>query len=124
MPIQDYLCRDCNRVYEFLYPTSDDPRRPRCPRCGAEGLERRMAQFAFVRGGKNPLAAIPKPREGDAAPEAPEPVDAAPERDPGLYKLWEHSDDPGAPAGDAMPRPRRRLRVTETGEQAPRDAER
>ncbi|MCB0217196.1 MAG: zinc ribbon domain-containing protein [Caldilineae bacterium] len=123
MPIQDYWCRDCNRVYEFLYPTSDDPRQPRCPRCGAVGLERRMAQFAFVRGGKNPLAAIPKLSDDEAAATTP-PDGTTPERDPGLYKLWEHSDDPGARPGEAMPRPRRRLRVTETGEQAPRDPER
>ncbi len=133
MPIQRYLCADCNRVFEFLFPTSEDPRQPRCPRCGASPLERQLSQFAFVRGGKNPLAAIPRVEdEAEAEPEAASTAKAEaeaddldrssdpPEQDPGLYKLWEHCVEG---EGEAHPIPRRRKRVTESGEQAEREPE-
>ena len=95
MPIYEYLCRSCNRIYSFLIATMTDAGAPSCPRCGAAGLERTLSSFAFVRGGTDPLAAIPKPPA-----DAPEPAGAdtgggaadagPPVRDDGLYRLaWD-----------------------------------
>lgn len=86
MPIYEYLCRHCNRIYSFLFATMSDAGRPTCPVCGARDLEREVSLFAFVRGGTDPLAAIPK-AEADA-PEAGRGSSPAgpPERDPGLYR--------------------------------------
>ena len=102
MPIYEYLCRHCNRIYSFLFATMSDGGSPTCPRCGARDLEREVSLFAFVRGGTDPLAAIPKSEEpldegngegGDAAADcgrvgaASTATDRpAPERDPGLYR--------------------------------------
>lgn len=102
MPIYEYLCRHCNRIYSFLFATMSDGGSPTCPRCGARDLEREVSLFAFVRGGTDPLAAIPKSEEpsdegncqgvgegekdgrgGEASTVADRP---APERDPGLYR--------------------------------------
>lgn len=102
MPIYAYLCRDCNRIFEFMFGRSSDARKPRCPRCDAIDLQKQLSEFAFVRGGKNPLAAIPEPKselhesDRDSEPppedksiEAPK-GDSPPVKDDGLYNLWEH----------------------------------
>lgn len=84
MPVYEYLCRHCNRIYSFLFATMTDEGRPTCPRCGAVDLEREVSLFAFVRGGTDPFAASPKPDEDadeDEVDDAPAPV-----RDPGLYR--------------------------------------
>jgi putative FmdB family regulatory protein len=82
LPIYEYLCEDCNRIFSFVVPTMDDERRPRCPKCGREELEKQLSIFAFVRGGKNPLAAIPKQEDGETTAGEDVPV-----RDEGLYHL-------------------------------------
>ena len=46
MPIFEYLCRDCNRIYSFLSLRPRPEREPACPRCGASGLERVPSAFA------------------------------------------------------------------------------
>lgn len=51
MPIYEYLCPDCNRVYSFLTHTVHETRVPACPRCGAADLRKQVSKFAFVRGG-------------------------------------------------------------------------
>ena len=62
-----------------------------------------MSEFAFVRGGKNPLAAIPKPEESkDPAIDlriGASNAKKGPDKDDGLYLLWEHcegAEDEGA----------------------------
>lgn len=49
MPIFEYLCADCNRVYSFLVRRADDPRLPRCPRCDSEAMRKQMSRFAVRR---------------------------------------------------------------------------
>jgi putative FmdB family regulatory protein len=50
MPIYEYLCPTCNRIYSFLSRSAAGEHRPTCPRCGATNLEKRVSRFAFVRG--------------------------------------------------------------------------
>ncbi len=70
MPIYEFLCPECNRIYSFMYPTMSDDSPP-CPKCGSQQMERQVSLFAFVRGGTNPLAAIPKRQEDEVAQDAP-----------------------------------------------------
>ncbi len=49
MPIYEYLCPACNRVYSFLAPSVDADRQPTCPKCGATDLSKMISRFAFVR---------------------------------------------------------------------------
>ena len=51
MPIYEYLCEDCNRIYSFLVRRMDEARQPACPRCGAADLHKQVSGFAFRRGG-------------------------------------------------------------------------
>lgn len=50
MPIYEYLCPTCNRVYSFLSPRISTDAHPTCPRCGATDLRRKISRFAFARG--------------------------------------------------------------------------
>ena len=102
MPMREYLCQPCRRVYTFMTATVDDARRPVCPRCGAIDLERQISTFARVQRRKEPLAAIPK-RPGEVEQSG---IDQGRrdrdgrtvETDPDVYLLWEH-----CVAGDPSP---------------------
>lgn len=49
MPIYEYLCPPCNRVYSFLAASPTADKEPVCPKCGATHLEKQVSRFAFVR---------------------------------------------------------------------------
>lgn len=49
MPIFEYLCPACNRIYSFLSLSATTKRKPVCPRCGATGLTRVPSSFAVSR---------------------------------------------------------------------------
>ena len=50
MPIHEFYCPDCHRVYNFLARRPNMTRRPSCPRCSRHKLERRISKFAISRG--------------------------------------------------------------------------
>ncbi len=52
MPIYEFYCADCHRIYNFLSRTINTTKRPACPRCGREKLERLVSRVAIVRGGR------------------------------------------------------------------------
>ena len=49
MPIYEFHCPDCNVLFNFFSPRIDTEKRPDCPRCGRQRLERRPARFATLR---------------------------------------------------------------------------
>ena len=65
MPIFEYLCRSCNRIYSFLSLRATPEREPVCPRCGRTGLERVPSAFAVT--GSRKTAKESGPRSGDDA---------------------------------------------------------
>jgi putative FmdB family regulatory protein len=52
MPIYEFYCADCHRVYSFLSRLVAPERRPACPRCGRRELTRRVSLFAISKGRK------------------------------------------------------------------------
>ncbi len=60
MPIFEFLCPTCNRIFAFLSLRVVPTRRPVCPRCGATDLSRVPSAFAVTRA----------PRESPPAPGA------------------------------------------------------
>jgi len=67
VPIFEFLCPACNRIYSFLSLAPTPARKPACPRCGSGDLTRVPSSFA--------VGAAPK-----AAPKTaghPEPDDAS-----------------------------------------------
>lgn len=67
MPIYEFYCRDCHRVYRFLSRRVDASGRPACPRCGREELEKRVSTFAVSRGLEKPEAPDPMGDVDEAA---------------------------------------------------------
>lgn len=50
MPIYEFYCADCHRVYNFLSRRIDTGKRPACPKCGRLELARRVSRFAISKG--------------------------------------------------------------------------
>ncbi len=48
MPIFEYLCVRCNRIYSFLSLSPTPKRQPTCPRCGSQELRRVPSSFAVA----------------------------------------------------------------------------
>ena len=52
MPIYEFYCAECHRLFSFLSRTVDTTKRPACPRCGRPDLARRVSSFAISKGRK------------------------------------------------------------------------
>lgn len=50
MPIYEFYCSGCHMIFNFLSREIDTTRRPACPRCGTQRLERKVSLFAISKG--------------------------------------------------------------------------
>jgi putative FmdB family regulatory protein len=66
MPIYEFYCCDCHRVFNFFARRIQTTAQPACPRCGRPHLERKISRFAVARGVRS-QADAPGP-EGDLPP--------------------------------------------------------
>ncbi len=48
MPIYEFFCSDCNTIFSFFSKTINTRKKPKCPRCKVNTLERRMSAFAIA----------------------------------------------------------------------------
>jgi putative FmdB family regulatory protein len=48
MPIYEFLCQDCNTVFNFFSSRINTEKRPDCPKCGRKEMERQISAFAFI----------------------------------------------------------------------------
>lgn len=48
MPVYEFLCGTCNRIYSFHSFRVDPTKVPRCPKCGGSGLERVPSRFGVA----------------------------------------------------------------------------
>lgn len=67
MPIYEFYCADCHRIYGFLSRTINTAAAPACPRCGRASLARRASAFAISKGRPDSGAA-----DDDGTPELDE----------------------------------------------------
>ena len=68
MPIFEYLCPHCNRIYSFLSLAATPQRTPVCPRCEATDLKRVPSAFAVSRkSSANDTAGTPAGEEDGAS---------------------------------------------------------
>lgn len=70
MPIYEFYCPECHRVFSFLSRSIDTRKTPACPRCGKSSLTRRVSSFAISRGRQEPTAPPGFPDVDDARLEA------------------------------------------------------
>jgi putative FmdB family regulatory protein len=108
MPIYEFYCAPCHRLFRFLSRSVDVATRPACPRCGHAPLERRPSIFAVSRGLKEPEAggppAMDDPRLEAALASLAGEAESLPEDDPRaaarmMRRLFETA---GLPVGEGM----------------------
>lgn len=51
MPIYEFACPTCRRIFSFLSKRVNPDRLPVCPKCGNKNLVRQMSAFSAPRGG-------------------------------------------------------------------------
>jgi putative FmdB family regulatory protein len=64
MPIYEFACPKCRRIFSFLSKRVNPERRPVCPKCGNKKLSKQVSRFAAARGLKEPAAEGGDPGEG------------------------------------------------------------
>ena len=65
MPIYEFACPKCRKIFNFLSKRINPDRIPVCPKCGNERMTKEVSRFAMPRGVKEP-AAQPEGAEGPA----------------------------------------------------------
>jgi putative FmdB family regulatory protein len=63
MPIYEFACPNCRKIFNFLSKKLQPERPPVCPKCGNRKMVKQVTAFAMPRGVKEPSAA------SDAGPE-------------------------------------------------------
>ncbi len=56
MPIYEFACPNCRRIFSFLSKRVNPDRLPTCPKCGNKKLKKEISRFAMTRGLKEPAA--------------------------------------------------------------------
>jgi putative FmdB family regulatory protein len=104
MPIFEYLCPACNRIFSFLSLSLQPAREPVCPRCSGTGLTRVPSTFAVSRKREAP------PAKSDRHPGGSGPDDAAMARlEHEVMQMASQLDDKDAEDPRVMARMMRRL---------------
>jgi len=53
MPIYEFACPRCRRIFSFLSKRMNPDRLPTCPKCGNKKLKKEISRFAMTRGLKD-----------------------------------------------------------------------
>ena len=64
MPIYEFACPKCRRIFSFLSQRVNPDRPPVCPKCGNKKLSKQISRFALRRGVKEPGTKADADREG------------------------------------------------------------
>jgi putative FmdB family regulatory protein len=56
MPIYEFACPKCRRIFSFLSKRVNPERLPVCPQCGSKKMSRQISRFALTRGLPEPAA--------------------------------------------------------------------
>jgi len=64
MPIYEFACPKCRKIFSFLSKRIHPDRLPVCPQCGNRKLQKQISRFAMTRGVVEPAAAGAEPGEG------------------------------------------------------------
>lgn len=64
MPIYEFACPKCRRIFSFLSKRVNPDRRPVCPKCGNKKMSKQISRFALSRKSKEPAAGSEGADEG------------------------------------------------------------
>ena len=124
MPIYEFYCPQCHRVFNFLSRKVETGRSPACPDCGRKELTRRASAFAISRGRtEQPASDAGEPGIDEARLEramqalAGE-MDSLDENDPrqGAHLMRKLFDATGVPVAGGMEEALRRMEAGEDPE--------
>ena len=73
MPIYEFACSKCRRIYSFLAKRVNPDHLPACPKCGNRKLSKQLSRFALTRGLKESPATIPGEESGPPMPDLDDP---------------------------------------------------
>ena len=73
MPIYEFACPNCRKIYSFLSKRINPTGPPTCPKCGNKKLIKEVSRFATPRGAKEPAAAIESDESGPQMPDMDDP---------------------------------------------------
>jgi len=128
MPIYEFYCPACHRIFNFLSRSIDVERRPACPKCGRPDLSRRVSAFAISKGRKeeaqdDPLAKLDESKLEKAMESLAGEAEGLNEEDPRqasrlMRKLFEAT---GMPIGGGMEEALRRMEAGEDMEKIEQD---
>ena len=59
MPIYEFYCKDCNRIFSFFSGSVNTEARPNCPKCHMALSERMMSRFSTIRHGEREEGDLP-----------------------------------------------------------------
>jgi putative FmdB family regulatory protein len=91
MPIYEFACPKCRRIYSFLSKRVAPDRPPVCPKCGNKKMSRQISRFAMTRRLREPTA---KTGTESGAPPMPDMDDPRVERAMmELERDMEHMDE-------------------------------
>lgn len=71
MPIYEFACPRCRRIFSFLSKRVRPERIPACPRCGSDKLEREVSRFALLKGVPEPSSLPGQDLAPDDGPSLP-----------------------------------------------------
>jgi putative FmdB family regulatory protein len=64
MPIYEFACPRCRRIFSFLSKRVNPDRLPVCPKCGNQKMSKQVSRFALSKGVKEPAAKTGTDPEG------------------------------------------------------------
>jgi len=56
MPVYEFYCPDCHKIFNFMSRSINTKKKPRCPKCNRPKLDRQVSLFAFSKGLKEDSA--------------------------------------------------------------------
>ncbi|MFN0067262.1 MAG: FmdB family zinc ribbon protein [Limisphaerales bacterium] len=69
MPIYEFACPRCRKIFSFLSKRINPDRTPVCPRCGNRNLSKQVSAFAMLKGVAEPKAADSLGPDGEPMPD-------------------------------------------------------
>jgi len=73
MPIYEFACPKCRRIFSFLSKRLNPDRQPVCPKCGRRKLSKQVSWFAMSKGRKEPATGGGLAEDGPPLPDFDDP---------------------------------------------------
>lgn len=67
MPIYEFACPKCRKIFNFLSKRINPDKSPKCPKCGNKKLVKEISNFAMIKGAAEPQAGGPEGMDDDMA---------------------------------------------------------